>query len=867
MTSNETRNSSPSYISDQPLPLNQDFLRLKQSALEYIQKINGHVWSNYNETDPGVTILEQVCYAISELAYCSDFPIADILTGEDGKIAFHNQFYEAAAILTSNPLTLRDFQNLIFDRFSEVRAIYLHSELTQGSEVDQLTGRYQVSLVLDAHSKDQSDTKSGQISAAIHHCLNQHRNLAEWFLFPRLLKRRELILCAQVSLERGQNAASVRAEIQQALSQFVLPRPLQSGFQALQASGLSSDEILNGPRLQHGWISSTQLLQAEPLLRLSDISLCISAVQGVAALSGLGFRDYPGSSVLVINSQEYAELIVGSEFIFVENGIIQTYETAAYQSQLQIAALKSQHARRGVEAQLDLAPALPLGNYRDIASYYSIQNTFPDIYGVGPNSLEQAAPAYRIAAARQLKAYLLVYDQILTNQFAQLAHLADLFAFTPKFSQLKTNKAQPSNPGFAQTYYWQTLYQVPDVTKLLRGHEQFSFSLDPQQTQTAREKQAWQRFTASAYNEYVYGLQQATESEASAEQRREAFLNHMLARQGYFMGDYDGLLQNPVRYGTARRSRIIAKTIWLQNEQILSYARYSAYDPVAARKLSDLASYAKLQTLAAQQRQSQEAIQSSQPKPTLAGYPEINGAPDLSRIWAQHKLRQQDLADFSSFECRLDQLLGLREHLQQVIRCLKSVLADPAFMRWLLRLDTDANIFLPDAELYLQTGERCDIISWRTGAQTESLLRINWSAADKGCLADYQQVLLQLSWLAEQRRGCLLLEPILLLDESQTIETRLYAYCLAVYLIFPDAVERFRSAAFLRDLQQVQRQFFPLHLDLQLKWLTPALLQALIPSFTNWHNHADSPALKQKYASQLQRLLQLPLSARAQHAE
>ena len=40
-----------------------------------------------------VTILEQVCYAISELAYCNDFSIADILTAEDGKIALHNQFW------------------------------------------------------------------------------------------------------------------------------------------------------------------------------------------------------------------------------------------------------------------------------------------------------------------------------------------------------------------------------------------------------------------------------------------------------------------------------------------------------------------------------------------------------------------------------------------------------------------------------------------------------------------------------------------------------------------------------------------------------------------------------------------------------
>ncbi len=866
MDSTNKNPATPDFISDAALPPNLDFLQLKQAALSYIQQVNGHVWSNFNETDPGVTILEQVCYAISELAYCNDFPIADILTAEDGKIALHNQFFEAAAILTTNPLTLRDFQNLIFDRYSAVRAIYLQAETLAPSATDQFTGRYQVALVLD-----QSKTEAGQtvqhLSAAIHQCLNQHRNLAEYFLAPTLLQPRVVNLSATVHLQAGKNAATVLAEIQQTLRDYVLPRPVQFGFQQLSASDLSTEAILNGPRMQHGWMAAGELLTPTVLLRIADISLQISQVSGVAALLGLQFQDFPGQPVLAVASNEYAELILGADFVLMENGLRLTHEQGPYQSQLQLAALKSQHAIRGVEAQHDLTPALPQGRFRDIASYYSIQNTFPDSYGVGPNSLEQAAPAYRIAAARQLKAYLLVYDQILANQFAQTAHLADLFAFTPRQAQVKTPATEPEARRFAQTYYWQCLYQIPDVQNLLRGHEHYAYSFEQKQTPSSREKQAWKRFTSSAYNEYVYGLQQACESEQTAEQRREAFLNHLLARQGYFMGDYDVLLQAPVRYGTPRRSRIIAKTIWLQNEQLLSYARYTGFDPLAARKLSDLASYDKQQNLAAQQRNATTTGSAVKSSSETAATSTINGVPDLPRIWAQHKIRQQDLADCSSFECRLDQLLGLREYLQQLIHSLERVLADPSFMSWLLRDAATTSLYLPEAELVLQAGEQHDLLAWRQGDQSEAILQINWSAAGKASLADYHQILLQLRWLSEQRRACLLIEPILLLDPAQPVTLENYGYCLTVFLILPDYVMRFRSLAFQRDLQQLQQQFFPLHLTLQIKLYSPVLLRALIHSYTLWHNQAQSATLRNKYARQLRRLLQLPDADGAPHVE
>jgi hypothetical protein len=40
-----------------------DFASLRQEALALIPRLAGENWTDHNSHDPGITILEQVCYA------------------------------------------------------------------------------------------------------------------------------------------------------------------------------------------------------------------------------------------------------------------------------------------------------------------------------------------------------------------------------------------------------------------------------------------------------------------------------------------------------------------------------------------------------------------------------------------------------------------------------------------------------------------------------------------------------------------------------------------------------------------------------------------------------------------------------------
>ena len=52
---------------------------LRSVGLKHIQDLSGKIWTNYNLSDPGVSILEVLGYAITDLGYRTSYPIPDIL--------------------------------------------------------------------------------------------------------------------------------------------------------------------------------------------------------------------------------------------------------------------------------------------------------------------------------------------------------------------------------------------------------------------------------------------------------------------------------------------------------------------------------------------------------------------------------------------------------------------------------------------------------------------------------------------------------------------------------------------------------------------------------------------------------------------
>ena len=92
-----------------------DFNRLRTEGIKYLGHLSGKIWSDHNVHDPGITILEVLCYALLDLGYRSNLPVADILATDPAASLPEDNFFTPAQILTNNPLTINDYRKLLVD--------------------------------------------------------------------------------------------------------------------------------------------------------------------------------------------------------------------------------------------------------------------------------------------------------------------------------------------------------------------------------------------------------------------------------------------------------------------------------------------------------------------------------------------------------------------------------------------------------------------------------------------------------------------------------------------------------------------------------------------------------------------------------
>jgi len=93
-----------------------DFSFLRKKGQEYIEQLAGNVWTDYNSHDPGITMLEMLCYAITDLGTRLQMPVENILSPEnDSSAKIEDQFFKASQILPSKPVTVNDYRKLFID--------------------------------------------------------------------------------------------------------------------------------------------------------------------------------------------------------------------------------------------------------------------------------------------------------------------------------------------------------------------------------------------------------------------------------------------------------------------------------------------------------------------------------------------------------------------------------------------------------------------------------------------------------------------------------------------------------------------------------------------------------------------------------
>ena len=266
--------------------------------------------------------------------------------------------------------------------------------------------------------------------------LHSHRNLAEDYCTINAIEVDDIGVCLDMEVEPSADIEAILGEAYYLIDQYFSPDIRFYSLQQMLSENVPVDQIFEGPALSNGFIKNEELAAASlrTMLYSSDVINMLMDLPGVIAINNFVFTRYDDDGRLVETKQWAMPVsynrqprlyIEASKVLVYKNGLPFLADHNELLDTLQV--IKGKHAQPKFSV-LENDLAVPHGNYFDLAAYYPVQDSLPLTYGTGFDGLPLSANDLRQAQAKQLKAYLLFFEQLLVNYLAQLSHIKDLFA-------------------------------------------------------------------------------------------------------------------------------------------------------------------------------------------------------------------------------------------------------------------------------------------------------------------------------------------------------------------------------------------------------------------------------------------------------
>ena len=406
----------------------------------------------------------------------------------------------------------------------------------------KLGGLYDV--VIDFMDDRNTEVEKATVIDLVKETLLANRDLCEDFVSFTGVDSQQFLLCCELEVAPDADVAALEAEILSQVQEYMAPSvPNYTLSEMLQrkhpdGTAFTVDEIFDGPTLGCGFIDDDELARADlsTEIHLSDVIRVIMGIPGVRAVKEIIINPegtkIENKWIIPIESGQKALLSrEKSRLVFYKGNMPVAPKTEEVDAKLTLLAAAAR-AKTETVAQPAFDLPIPLGRYRQLAKYYSFQNHFPVLYGLSEQGLSGTQGGERKALAFQLKAYLLFFDQIMANYFAQLSRVKDLLS---------------ANPGLGQTYFCQVVDSFNDSEKIYQADPAPLTSL----TAIAEEKETFAN-------------------------RRSRFLDHLIARFGEQFTDYVHTMASA--FASTPDSLIRVRCAFLQNYPAISCDRALAYN-------------------------------------------------------------------------------------------------------------------------------------------------------------------------------------------------------------------------------------------------------------------------------------------------
>ncbi|RQO35422.1 hypothetical protein DBR39_18265 [Chryseobacterium sp. KBW03] len=541
-----------------------DFHFLRKTGIEYIEKLGGKLWTDYNSHDPGITTLEVLSYAITDLGMRMNLNMEDILASKDVKKDIHTQFLKATEILPSRPLNELDYRKLFIDinlvaghkrpirncwLVPKTETLYVDCKTGKldfkpiGEKIQDLKVKGLYDLYVD-YAEDIDAEGSGcqksNVNINILDRYHANRSLCEDLAEIKEIETQKVAVCARIGLVNKADEELVHAKVIKAINNYLSPEVHFYSLKQMLDKGLTTDQIFEGPLLDNGFIDTEELekSQLRKEVRLSDIISEVMKIDGVKEIHEISIAGcdsvikQTNDWLICIEKGRKPELCDLSSFSYSKGSLPLNINDKKVQEYLE--TLKREEEVLRDDARQNKELTLPQGTSYDIANYATVLNEFPDTYGVGVSGIIGNQSPEREALAKQLKGYLLFFDQILASYFKHLEKVKEVLSV---------------NGDLKRTYFTQALKNIKGFDQLVHDYP-------------ANEDE----LTDSLYEELDNSVE-----------RRNEVLNHLTSRFAETFSDYTFLMKS--LYGKSADEIVLSnKETFLHEYTSLSKDRGLGYN-------------------------------------------------------------------------------------------------------------------------------------------------------------------------------------------------------------------------------------------------------------------------------------------------
>ena len=248
---------------------------LRSEGIKLVQDLSGSIWTDYNLHDPGVTILEQLCYALTDLINRAESDIPDYLTGSNRQINFEQQaLFNPRTIFLSGPVTINDYRKIIFDGVPELDNVWI-------TKVDDESGQglyhvYAQMQTPDELSETQLEQAKTDVIDQITKIYSAHRNLCEDLKDVTVVEHVHYSLHGEVEIGGDREPPDILSEIYFKTSQFMASSIPFHSYEEVLSGGENLEEVFSGRERVPGRAidqSSNEKVRIENALELDSVLL------------------------------------------------------------------------------------------------------------------------------------------------------------------------------------------------------------------------------------------------------------------------------------------------------------------------------------------------------------------------------------------------------------------------------------------------------------------------------------------------------------------------------------------------------------------------------------------------------------------